>query len=114
MQIAATGGNFARSVKRMERKQPYARRVNLEYALIQGLYWAGFCGIVSFAAVYLQARGYSNVGLGQVLAYGYVLGLLLPQQLAAWIDRSKSVTAYHCLWGLFLAQTVMRCSSSRS
>lgn len=91
----------------MEQRKPYARRVNFEYALIQGLHWAGYCGIVSFAAVYLQARGYSNVALGHVLAYGYVLGLVLPQLLAAWIDRSRSVTAYHCLWGLFAAQTVL-------
>ena len=36
------------------------RTVNLEYALIQGLYWASFCGIVSYAAVYLQEHSYTG------------------------------------------------------
>ena len=65
------------------------RIVNLEYALIQGLYWVSICGIVSYAAVYLHARGYTNTQLGQVLAIGYILGFLIPQLLAALIDRSE-------------------------
>ena len=61
----------------MQNKRSLLRIVNLEYALIQGLYWIGFCGIVSYAAVYLQARGYSNTQLGRILAAGYILGFLL-------------------------------------
>ena len=64
------------------------RIVNLEYALIQGLYWVSFCGIVSYASVYLQARGYSNTQLGQVLAAGYI-------------------TVYRCQWMLLLLQVVL-------
>ena len=83
------------------------RIVNLEYALIQGLYWVSFCGIVSYASVYLQARGYSNTQLGQVLAAGYILGFLIPQLLAALIDRSEKVTVYRCQWMLLLLQVVL-------
>ncbi len=81
--------------------------VTLEYALIQGLYWVSFCGIVSYAAVYLQARGYSNTRLGQILAASYMLGFLLPQLLAELIDRSEKITVYQCQWLLLLLQVVL-------
>ena len=80
------------------------RTVNLEYAMVQGFYWAGFCGIVSYAAVYLQDRGYSNTQLGRILAFGYILGFLLPQLLAGWIDRSEKITVYRCQWVLLAIQ----------
>ena len=80
------------------------RTVNLEYAMVQGFYWAGFCGIVSYAAVYLQDRGYSNTQLGRILAFGYILGFLLPQLLAGWIDRSEKITVYRCQWVLLALQ----------
>ena len=83
------------------------RRVNLEDALIQGLYWASFCGIVSYAAVYLQDRGYSNTQLGQILAIGYILGFLIPQVLATWIDRSEKITVYRCQWALLVLQVLI-------
>ena len=83
------------------------RIVNLEYALIQGLYWVSFCGIVSYAAVYLLDRGYSNTALGQILALGYILGFLIPQLLANWIDRYERVTVYRCQWGLLALQLVL-------
>ena len=70
-------------------------------------YWGSFCGIVSFASVYLQARGYSNTGLGQILAAGYILGFLIPQQLAALVDRSEKVTVYRCQWLLLILQVVL-------
>ena len=78
----------------MQDKHRLLRIVNIEYALIQGLYWIGFCGIVSYAAVYLQASGYSNTQLGRILAAGYILGFLFPQMLANLIDRYEKITVY--------------------
>lgn len=83
------------------------RFVNLEYALVQGLYWISFCGIVSYAAVYLQARGFSNTELGRILAVGYILGFLIPQLLANLIDRSELVTVYRCQWFLLALQVFL-------
>lgn len=83
------------------------RLINLEYALIQGFYWISFCGIVSYAAVYLQDRGYSNTQLGQILAVGYILGFLLPQLLANLIDRSEKISVYRCQWLLFTLQIAL-------
>ncbi len=83
------------------------RWVNVEYAMVQALYWMGYCGAFTFAAPFLQYRGYSNAYLGLVLAWGCILGFLIPQRLAAWIDRSRRVTVFHCLWGLLAGQTLL-------
>lgn len=91
----------------MRDRQRLLRFVNVEYALIQGLYWASFCGIVSYAAVYLQARGYNNTQLGRILALGYILGFLFPQLLANLIDRYDRITVYRCQWLLLASQVVL-------
>lgn len=83
------------------------RRINLQYAIVQGFYWMSYCGAFSFAAVYLQYRGYSNTGLGLVVAAGCIAGFLLPQALAALIDRSERVTVFHCLWALLALQVLI-------
>ncbi|MCR5090784.1 MAG: MFS transporter [Oscillospiraceae bacterium] len=91
----------------MPKQNHKLRAVNLEYALVQGFYWIGFCGIISYASVYLQARGFSNTQLGQILAVGYILGFLLPQLLAGWIDRSEKLSVYHCQWALLASQVIL-------
>ena len=91
----------------MRDKHSLLRIVNYEYALIQGLYWIGFCGIVSYAAVYLQARGYSNTQLGRILAVGYILGFLFPQMLANLIDRYEKITVFCCQWLLLTLQVAL-------
>ena len=83
------------------------RRINIQYALVQGFYWVGYCGIFTYTAVYLQSRGYSNAQLGLVMACGCVMGFLLPQVLANWIDRVEKITVFRCLWALLLAETVL-------
>lgn len=88
-------------------KTPDLRTINLEYALIQATYWISFCGIVTYAAVFLQTKGYSNTSLGRVMAFGFLLGFLLPQLVAAWIDRSSKVSVYHCQWILLGIQLVL-------
>lgn len=50
------------------------RRLNLCYAGIQSLYWAGFAAIWAFLSVLLLYRGFSNSQIGTVSA----LALLMP------------------------------------
>ena len=64
------------------------RAANIEYALVQGFYWMGFCVSVSFAAVFLQNKGYSNSQLGLVMAAGNVFGFLLSPFLASVVDTA--------------------------
>ena len=65
------------------------RKINIEYSLVQALYWAGFCACSGFAAVFLKQHGYSNSELGLILAAGNILGFLLSPMLAAYVDRVR-------------------------
>lgn len=60
---------------------------NMQYALMHGLYWLGFCACVAFAAVYMQYRGYSNSLIGVTLALGNIMGVALSTWLATLTDR---------------------------
>ena len=55
------------------------------FALEQAPFWATYCVAVSFAAVYLQALGYSNRQLGLILAAGCLLSALAGPLISAWI-----------------------------
>lgn len=85
----------------MDRKR---RFLNIQYALIQGLYWMGFGVAFSFAAVYLQYRGYSNSSLGLVMAGGNVAALILSPLLAEFVDKKGRRSVIACLWLMLLAQ----------
>lgn len=80
------------------------RFLNIQYALIQGLYWMGFGVAFSFAAVYLQYRGYSNSYLGMVMAGGNVAALILSPLLAELVDKKGRGSVIACLWLLLSAQ----------
>ena len=58
------------------------------YAALNGLYWMLCCLIYSFSSNFLLGRGYSNSGLGLIVAAGYVLGLALQPLAAALADRT--------------------------
>ena len=60
------------------------RRLNLCYAGIQSLYWAGFAAIWAFLSVLLLYRGFSNSQIGTVSA----LALLMPLARSAAYDMA--------------------------
>ena len=83
------------------------RWLNVEYAFVQGFYWMGFCVCMSFAAVFLQGRGYSNSSLGLIIALGNVLGFVLAPSLASVVDRGRGVTVFRCVWVLLALQLLL-------
>ena len=85
----------------------YKRYTSVAYFALQGGYWMSVCIANSYAAVFLQHRGYSNSALGMVLAIGNIAGFLLAPNLAALVDRSRRVTVYHCIWALLAAQALI-------
>ena len=85
----------------------HQRYTSIAYFALQGGYWMSVCIANSYAAVFLQHRGYSNSALGMVLAIGNIAGFLLSPNLAAVVDRSKRVTVYHCIWALLAAQALI-------
>ena len=80
------------------------RAANIEYSLAQSGYWMSLCAAVSCAAVFLQARGYTNSQLGLVLAAGNAAGFILSIYLGGVVDRSEKVDTVDMLWILLIAQ----------
>jgi len=86
------------------------RRMNLQYCLVHAFYWSGWCSSFTFAAFFLQSRGYSNSSLGLILASGYILGFIFSQFMASLIDSSRKISLFHCLWALLLVQMLLTAS----
>ena len=63
------------------------------YAAVQAVMWMSICISSGYAAVYLQALGYSNSGLGLILAGGSLCGAVLGLALSALIDADPRRTA---------------------
>lgn len=68
------------------------RVLNTEYCITQGFFWMSFCTVVSYAALFLQRRGYSGSETGILMASGSILAFVLQPTVAALADRSKKVT----------------------
>ena len=64
-------------------------KLNSQYSALQGAYWMSFGLIISFAAVFLHDRGYSNSELGIILALGNIAAFILQPIVADFADRSK-------------------------
>lgn len=86
--------------------KPGNRLVNIEYSLAQGGYWMGLCVVISCAAVFLQARGYTNSQLGLVIAVGSAAAFVLSPVLGGIVDRSDKINAAGMLWILLILQAV--------
>ncbi|MBQ8264202.1 MAG: MFS transporter [Oscillospiraceae bacterium] len=67
------------------------RLFNTEYCVLQGFFWMAFCTVVSYAALFLQRRGYSGTETGLVMAFGSILALILQPTVADLADRSRRV-----------------------
>lgn len=67
-------------------------KINIEYALLQGFYWALYSILLSFSSVYLLHKGYTNSQIGVILAVGFLASVLLQQYIAAWADRTRRLT----------------------
>ena len=75
----------------MERGQ--LRKLNLCYAGIQSLYWAGFAAIWAFLSVLLLYRGFSNSQIGTVSALALLMPLIVQPVLASLADRNRRFTS---------------------
>lgn len=78
-----------------------------EYSAVQVFYWMGYCCISSYAAVFLQNRGYTNTDLGMIIAIGNIGGFFLAPLLASFIDGSGKIKVHHCLYGLLFAEALL-------
>lgn len=68
------------------------RKIFIQYCALQGAFWAAYCGLSSFAAVFLGEKGFSSVQIGLVLAVGGILGGLLQPVTGTIADNLKKIT----------------------
>lgn len=79
--------------------------VNVRYAALQGAYWMSYCVMIGYAAAYLVGQGFSNSGIGAVLAASSALAVLV-QTLAASISDSGKKNAVANLAVIFLCAII--------
>ena len=63
--------------------------LNLDYALIQGMYWAFYVVAGLFVSVYMLGKGYSNTSIGVVIAAGNIIAVFFQSVLADATDKSR-------------------------
>ena len=80
------------------------RRMNMDYALIQGLYWCAYGAVGSYAAFYLQSLGFSGTVTGTVMALACTLAFFLPMVLSPIIDEGRKLTSTGALLGIIAVQ----------
>lgn len=68
------------------------RLLNLDYALIQAIYWMLYTASGIFVSVFLLDKGYSNTSIGTIIAVGSLLAILLQTIIANITDRIKKIT----------------------
>ncbi|MCR5595366.1 MAG: MFS transporter [Lachnospiraceae bacterium] len=64
----------------------------LRYTLINVTYFAAFCTIHAYAAVYLLAHGFSNTEVGILLAIANVISAIIQPVIAGIIDKPGPLT----------------------
>jgi len=69
--------------------------LNLSYGAVQGTYWMYYGAVMSFASVFLLGRGYTNSGIGVILAAANILAVLIQPFLADAADRSRRLSLIH-------------------
>ena len=75
------------------------------FSIVQAGFWMSFCVSVSFAAVYLQALGYSNSMLGLIMALGSVMGIIMAISLSSRIDMDEEISAKKLIPWILSLQT---------
>lgn len=67
-------------------------RLNVQNALIQFSFYAGFCAVIIYSSLYLRDKGFPVELLGTLLAAGNFVGVFVQQKSAEWADRSSRLT----------------------
>lgn len=62
------------------------------YALINATYFAAFCGVHAYAAVFLLHHGFTNTQIGILLAVANVLSVFIQPIIAGFIDKKGKLT----------------------
>ena len=64
----------------------------IKYTLLNVAYFAAFCTVHAYAAVYLLEKGFTNTEVGILLAVANILSAVLQPVVAGIIDRKGKLT----------------------
>ncbi|MBR5966972.1 MAG: MFS transporter, partial [Lachnospiraceae bacterium] len=64
----------------------------VRYTLLNVAYFAAFCTVHAYAAVYLISKGFSNTEVGVLLAAANIVSAILQPVIAGIIDRPGYLT----------------------
>ena len=65
------------------------RLLNIDFALVQAIYWMLYTVAGSFVSVLLLEKDYTNASIGTIIAVGSVLAILLQTVITHVTDRSS-------------------------
>lgn len=68
------------------------KNLTAHYAWIQSVFWISGCCTLTYTTPLLQSRGFTNTEIGVTLALASCLTILLQPFIAAFADRSKTLT----------------------
>lgn len=91
----------------MSSPQQSSRALTANYALIQSISNMAYCCVVSFAAVFLLSRGFSNAEVGVTLAIAGGLTLVSQPFIASFADRTRRVSLSQIVAGFLLFSLVI-------
>lgn len=84
-----------------------ARRIEVNYALVQGFYWSSACTLGGFAAVFLTSRGLNDAQIGLSVALVSVLTILFQVCLSAYADKHSELPLKKTVSALYLTVIVL-------
>ena len=62
------------------------------YAVINAAYFMGFCGVHTYASIFMLDRGFTNSQIGMLLAFANVFSVVIQPVLAGLIDKPGKLT----------------------
>lgn len=68
------------------------RKYTIKYAAVHGFYWAAFCSLLGFTAVFLLDKGFTNLEIGIVIAVSNVAAVFLQPLVAGMADRNAGLS----------------------
>ncbi|MCF0131456.1 MAG: MFS transporter [Pseudobutyrivibrio sp.] len=93
-------------------------RLNISYGAVQGLYWAIYCCIVSYASAYLTGKGFSVPGIGLIMAVGYLIATVSQQVISSATDKAKRISVLGvmniCLVALIITELFLLFTKEQS
>lgn len=74
------------------------KKYTIKYAAVQGFYWAAFCSLLGFTAIFLLDRGYTNSEIGIIIALSNVAAVFLQPIIASLADKYEKITLKGIIW----------------